>query len=106
MNPSDDPQPPQQADDNPMQAYFDWQLTTLMLAYDLAEPIPQGDEQRAEQRREAIREELSTMVRRILPPEYLEEPTRDFPPEVMMSITRETIRRAAEIAQAEPGGAG
>ena len=27
-------------EDNPLQGYFDWQVTTLMLAHDLSNPIP------------------------------------------------------------------
>jgi len=38
------------------------------------------------------------MVRGMLPQEYLDDPEKDFPPELMMQITRATLQRAAEIA--------
>lgn len=90
---------PQQSDEaNPMQGYYDWQLTTLMLAYDLVDPIPRGDDELAQQRRDQIAEELGQMVRELLPQEYLDDPSRDFPPEIMMAITRATLRWAMDIA--------
>ncbi|MFA9477798.1 hypothetical protein ACERK3_05760 [Phycisphaerales bacterium AB-hyl4] len=91
---------PQGDEANPLQGYYEWQITTLMLAYDLTDPIPQGDDgDMAEHRRKAIEQELGELVRNLLPQEYLENPERDFPPEVMMAITRATLRRAMEIAQ-------
>ena len=35
-------------DTNPLQGYYEWQITTLMLAYDLVEPVPREDEAAAE----------------------------------------------------------
>ncbi|MEX2671634.1 MAG: hypothetical protein WD294_05935 [Phycisphaeraceae bacterium] len=90
----------QQGDEaNPLQGYYEWQITTLMLAYDLSDPIRRDDDNAAAQRRTAIEAELGEMVRDLLPKDYLEDPERDFPPEIMMAITRATLKRAAEIAQ-------
>lgn len=84
--------------ESPLQNYYEWQVSTLMLAYDLADPITPGDDQRLEARRQAIAEEVGQMVRDLLPPEYLENPEKDFPPELMMQITRATLQRAMEVA--------
>ncbi|MEX0655469.1 MAG: hypothetical protein WD534_13390 [Phycisphaeraceae bacterium] len=88
----------QGGNESPLQGYFEWQVTTLMLAYDLVDPIPRADEDAASQRRDQISEELGVMVQSLLPQEYLDNPDRDFPPEIMMAITRATLARAAEIA--------
>ena len=95
-----EPDPGQKQDDSGdyYQNYYQWQMSTLMLAYDLADPIAPEDHARLEERRDAISEELGRMVRELLPPEYLEDPERDFPPELMMRITRATLKRAAEVA--------
>lgn len=90
-------QPPEEQQSS-LQGYYEWQVTTLMLAYDLVDPIPPGDEQRVEQRRDAAAEEVRQLVRDLLPQEYLDDPEKDFPPELMMRITRTTLQRAIEIA--------
>lgn len=82
----------------PLLNYYEWQVSTLLLAYDLADPLPPKEEQRLEARREAVAEEVGALVRGLLPQEYLENPEKDFPPELMMQITRATLKRAAEIA--------
>jgi hypothetical protein len=78
-------------------SYYDWQLSTLMLAYDVAEPIHRDDLARLEQRQRSVETELHEMVHRVLPKEYLENPQRDFPPEMVTMLTRATVARAAEI---------
>ena len=95
-----DPQPePHDEENSSLQGYFEWQVTTLMLAYDLSDPIDPGDEPRVEQRRDAVAEEVGQMVRDLLPQEYLDNPEKDFTPELMMRITRATLKRAVEVAQ-------
>ncbi len=81
-----------------LQSYYDWQMSTLMLAYDLVEPLPQGDDEAVEARRDQVAQELAEMVQDLVPAEYLEDPDKDFPPELMMKITRATLQRAADIA--------
>ena len=89
---------PENAQESPLQGYYEWQVSTLMLAYDLAEPISPGDDEQVQQRRDAIEEEVGRMVRELLPQEYLDDPEKDFPPELMMQITRATLKRAADVA--------
>ncbi|MEX0885376.1 MAG: hypothetical protein WD009_02950 [Phycisphaeraceae bacterium] len=81
-----------------LQSYYDWQMSTLMLAYDLADPLPNGDDEAVEARRDEVARELAAMVQQIVPREFLDDPDRDFPPDVMMGITRATLERAATIA--------
>lgn len=92
-----DPQPHDEGESS-LQGYYEWQVTTLMLAYDLVDPIDPGDEQRVEQRRDAVAEEVGQLVRDLLPQEHLDDPEKDFPPELMMRITRATLQRAVAIA--------
>ncbi len=85
-------------DDNPLQGYFDWQVTTLMLAHDLVEPIPGDDDDAHHQRRHQVEDEVRTLTLGILPEKYKHDATLDWPAELMMTITRQTLRQAAKIA--------
>lgn len=78
-------------------SYYDWQLSTLMLAYDVAEPVRRDDDKRLEERQQKVELELREMVHRVLPKEYLANPQRDFPPAMVALLTRATVARAAEI---------
>lgn len=84
--------------DNPLQGYFDWQVTTLMLAHDLNDPIPAGDEEAHHQRRHQVEEEVRTLTLGILPEQFKHDATLAWPPELMMSITRETLKAASRMA--------
>lgn len=79
-------------------SYFDWQISTLMLAYDLVEPLDRDDSEGHGKRDEAVREELRKMVHDTLPKSYFENPQKDFSPAIVSMLTRATLRRAAEIA--------
>lgn len=81
-----------------LQGYFDWQVTTLMLAYDLNDPVDGRDEHAGEQRRRSIEEEVRKMTLAVVPDLYLNDPSLDWPPDLMMAITRTTLKRAADIA--------
>jgi len=89
---------PSQDDDNPLQGYFDWQVTTLMLAHDLADPLPGGDEDAHHQRRHAVEDEVRVLTLGLLPEQFKHDATLAWPPELMMTITHQTLKRAAEIA--------
>ena len=90
-------------DASPLQSYFDWQVTTIMLARDLLEPIAPGNETAAIARREQIEQEVRELTLAIVPQQYKEDPSLDWPAELMREITKLTIRRAAQIInQAEP----
>ena len=84
--------------ENPLQSYYEWQVTTFMLAYDLSDPIPRTQSHRVEARRNQVEDEVKDMVLKIIPRKYQDDPTLDWPPELMMQITRATLKRAGEIA--------
>ncbi len=78
-------------------SYYDWQVSTLMLAYDVVEPIDRDDSLRQNQRQEAVEKELQKMVHEVIPEEYRKNPEREFPPQVVMLLTRAVLERAARI---------
>ena len=83
--------------------YYDWQVQTLMLAHDLNKPIRSGDEPAAEKRRNEVELELRELVMNVLPPEFKDNPGRGFTPDILMLITRATLKRATEIAGMQVG---
>ncbi|QDU71360.1 hypothetical protein [Mucisphaera calidilacus] len=83
--------------DNPLQGYFEWQVTTLLLAYDLAEPIERGDQEASERRRRRVEEEVSQLSLAVIPEKYRNDPKLNWPPEIMMTITKATLLRTFEI---------
>lgn len=78
-------------------SYFDWQVSTLMLAYDTVEPIDRDDEPALAEREQKVMRELHQLVHALLPEDYLKNPAADFPPDMVMILTRATIARAAQI---------
>ena len=78
-------------------SYFDWQVSTLMLAYDVADPISRGEEARIAERQRAVEREIHDLAQATIPPAYKENPGLDFPPAVVMMLTRATLRRAATV---------
>jgi len=90
--------------DNPMQGYFDWQITTLMLAYDLVDPIPRSNEDAVHDRRDKVEAEVRQLSLEQIPSEYQGDDAPDFPPAVFADITRATFRRAVEIIQTGTAG--
>ncbi len=78
-------------------SYFDWQVSTLMLAYDTVEPLERDDDKGQAEREQKVMRELHQLVHAMLPEEYLKNPGEDFPPEMVMVLTRATIARAAQI---------
>jgi hypothetical protein len=78
-------------------SYYDWQLSTLLLAYDAVEPLDREDIAGLEARQRRVEQELHDLAHAILPPEYLTNPGRDFPPAVVIAMTRATLARAAAI---------
>jgi hypothetical protein len=78
-------------------SYYDWQLSTLLLAYDSVEPLARDDEAKMARRQQAVEEELHGLVHEVLPEDYKRDPGREFPPEVVVLLTRATVRRAANI---------
>lgn len=86
-----------QHDDNPLQGYFDWQVTTLLLAHDLMDPIPADNPEAIEQRRTRIEQEVRDFTLTVVPEMYLNDPNLNWPSEVMMTITRATFDRVNQI---------
>ncbi|MEM9751846.1 MAG: hypothetical protein AAF916_00505 [Planctomycetota bacterium] len=84
--------------DNPLQGYFDWQVNTLMLAYDLTQPIGGADEETHRRRRADVEDEVRRFSLAVVPEVYRSDPGLDWPPDVMMDITRATLLRAAQVA--------
>ncbi len=78
-------------------SYFDWQVSTLMLAYDVTDPLPRADHNRINERQTKVEQELQDIAHRVIPPAYHEHPEMEFPPAVVMLLTRATLTRAAEI---------
>ena len=87
-------------------SYYDWQVSTLMLAYDFAEPIARTDDERLARRQQDVEMELHRIAHAVLPQAYRENPQLDFPPEVVMAMTRATLRRAAVIVGLLPAAEG
>jgi hypothetical protein len=81
-----------------MQGYYDWQVTTLMLAYDLNDPIDPTEPGAGENRRRTIEEEVRVLTLALVPELLKNDPELDWPPELMMAITRSTLKRAADVA--------
>lgn len=78
-------------------SYFDWQVSTLMLAYDTVQPIGREDEKSQAEREQQVQQELYQIAHAVIPQEYRDNPGDDFPPEIVMLLTRATIARAAQI---------
>jgi hypothetical protein len=78
-------------------SYYDWQVSTLLLAYDAVEPLKRDDVEALAKRQQGVELELHDLAHAILPPDYLENPQRDFPPQVVVEMTKATLRRAATI---------
>ncbi|MEM7625445.1 MAG: hypothetical protein AAF333_07450 [Planctomycetota bacterium] len=91
-----EPTPPES--ESALQGYYDWQVTTLMLAYDLNDPVDASDPEAGEQRRRSIEEEVRKMTLEVVPDIYKNDPSLNWPPELMMTITRTTLKHAADIA--------
>ncbi|MDB5327714.1 MAG: hypothetical protein JWM57_3283 [Phycisphaerales bacterium] len=78
-------------------SYFDWQVSTLMLAYDVVDPIPRSEDRRIAERQRDVEKEIHDLAQATIPPAYKANPNLDFPPAVVMLLTRATLKRAVEI---------
>lgn len=81
-----------------LQAYFDWQVNTVMLAYDLHDPVDATVEGAGEKRRAEVEDEVRVFTLSVVPDVYKNDPSLDWGPDLMRTITHATIKRAAEIA--------
>ncbi len=78
-------------------SYYDWQVSTLMLAYDVSDPIPRSEDKRIADRQEAVAREIHDMAHVTIPQAYRDNPEMEFPPAVVTLLTKATLRRAAQI---------
>jgi hypothetical protein len=78
-------------------SYFAWQVSTLMLAYDVIDPISRRDSDRIAKRQQSVEKEIHDLAHSIIPAAYRENPQMEFPPAVVMLLTRATLKRASEI---------
>lgn len=79
-------------------SYLDWQISTLMLAHDVAKPLKRHDTAGLTERQKAVEQEVHDLAMRTIPQSYRENPTDEFPPEIVTLLTRATLQRAAELA--------
>ena len=81
-------------------SYYDWQLSTLMLAYDAVEPLSRHAAEAVQKRQQRCELEVREIALSVIPADYQRDPSKEFPPELVVAMTRATIRRAAEIVGA------
>lgn len=81
----------------PSHSYYDWQMSTLLLAYDAIEPISRDDVKAQMERESKVDRELYELVHATLPQSYKDNPSAEFPPEIVMLLTRATLDRAYAI---------
>ena len=79
-------------------SYLDWQISTLMLAHDVAVPIDRDDTERLTEREMAVKQEVHTLAMATIPASYRENPSDEFPAEIVVMLTRATLQRAAQLA--------
>lgn len=77
--------------------YYDWQLSTLMLAYDVVEPLSRLDNEKLSARQDACEQELHEIAHAVIPQDYRNNPQKEFPPEIVQRLTVATLTRAAVI---------
>lgn len=78
-------------------SYYEWQISTLMLAYDAVDPIPRNEEKRIATRQMEVEEEVHRLAHSVIPQAYRENPQLDFPAPIVVLLTHATVKRAAEI---------
>lgn len=83
-------------------SYLDWQISTLLLAHDVGEPISRHDHAKLTERQKAVEQEVHDLAMATIPPDYLQNPQEEFPAEIVILLTKATLRRAAEIAKVVP----
>lgn len=83
---------------DPTHSYLDWQISTLMLAHDVAAPIKRHDTASLTQRQQAVEKEVHDIAMKTIPQSYRDNPQDDFPPEIIYMLTKATLQRAAELA--------
>ena len=78
-------------------SYYDWQVSTLLLAYDAVEPLSREDVAGLQKRQQRCELEVREIALSVIPPDYQRDAGKELPPEIIVGMTRATLRRAAEI---------
>jgi hypothetical protein len=78
-------------------SYLDWQISTLMLAYDVAQPIARNDIAKLTERQQSVEKEIRDLALATIPKSYRDNPQSEFPADVVVLLTRATLRRAIAI---------
>ena len=79
-------------------SYHDWQVSTLMLAYDAAEPLSRDDVEAQQQRQRRCELEVRDIALSVIPEDFQSDPSREFPAALVIQMTKATLARAAVIA--------
>ena len=85
------------ADVSGTHSLYDWQVSTLMLARDVADPIDRDDEAAMAGREQAVMRELREIAELIVPAEFWQDGGRELTPTLARDLTRAVLRRAVEI---------
>ena len=85
-------------DANGTHSYYDWQVSTLMLAHDVRQPLSRDDVEGQQKRQQQVELEVRDVALSVIPPEYEREPGKEFPPRLVMEMTKATLARAAVVA--------
>lgn len=78
-------------------SYYDWQLSTLLLAYDAIEPLPRSDVAGLQKRQQHCEREVRELALSVIPPDYQRDVSRELSPEIVIAMTRATLLRAGQI---------
>ena len=78
-------------------SYFDWQVSTLMLAYDAVDPLARDDADGQARRMQAVEQEVREIAFGVIPDDLQRDASREFPPGVVIAMTRATLKRASTI---------
>ena len=79
-------------------SYLDWQISTLMLAHDVRQPLSRDDHAGQEKRQRQCEVEARDIAMSVIPADFQNDPTKEFPPRLVMEMTKATLARAAVIA--------
>lgn len=79
-------------------SYYDWQVSTLMLAYDVVDPIGRDDGKTMADRQKRCELEVRDIALASIPDDYRRDEQLEFPPQVVIAMTRATLKRASMIA--------
>ena len=83
---------------NGTHSYLDWQISTLMLAHDVQQPLSRDDHAAQEKRQRQCELEARDIALSVIPPDFQSDPSKDFPPRLVMEMTKATLARAAILA--------